>query len=107
LTIKLIILVLELIEDPSEELLNTTNVEFACLLIAHKGAHELPLVNIVVLVVLIKDRNHHFLKLISIYIPTALLNSKERTFKVKFDITDTFEGVNDQFISDDDRIADV
>jgi hypothetical protein len=60
-----------------------------------------------VLVVLINERNHHLLKLIYINIPTLLLYNVVRILNVKFEIVDTFDGENYQFIYEDERNDDV
>ncbi len=59
------------------------------------------------LVVLINERNHHLLKLIYINIPTLLLYNVVRILNVKFEIVDTFDGENYQFIYEDERNDDV
>jgi len=56
-----------------------------------------------VLVVLINERNHHLLKLIYINMPTLLLYNVVRILNVKFEIVDTFDGENYQFIYEDER----
>ena len=52
---------------------------------------------------LINERNHHLLKLIYINMPTILLYNVVRILNVKFEIVDTFDGENYQFIYEDER----